>query len=266
MPINNNAVGAKLVSNPMFQKFISTIKSYPLGTVFTIRGCFTDFDWQSSDKSVRLSLGRLVKNNIDCGNIVGIECIPRNLTNNTQKYKVIGTISFLQKLLIPYEGVFSDYEILLDKLNTCVNSAVIYYKSTITNNSLDLKITCKKCGIPQTTLFTVHKITTLPSDLDINNRNTHALFSIWTSLVTLWTNELTLIQNNINNVYICSSNRSMLERCAGVIVDQPNNQNYEAIIQDLLNDFINGNKFALSINLKAISITSDIYKKFIANY
>lgn len=265
MNIAKCAVGAKLAVNPLFPQFINEIKTYPLGQIFTIRGCFTDVDWNSNDKDLRLSLGRLVKNNIACGNITGIEIIPRERNNNTQKYKIIGTISFLQKFIIPCIDKINDYNNLITTLDSSNNSAVLYYNSTEINGILNLNITCKKC-ISRTEIFNFSKEIPIHNNLIINNKNTNAIKAIWSCLVGLWVNQSLLNASEISTVYICSSNRSMLERISGKITDTANNQDYESIIQYYFNDFIKDNKMELGLQLKAIPVEYSIYKKLISRY
>lgn len=264
MKISKSAVGAKLATNPLFPQFINEINSYNINQVFTVRGCFTDVDWNSYDTKYRLSLGRLVKNNIKCNNLTGIEIIPRLPNNNTQRYRVTGPIHFIQKLIIPCINKISDYNTLITKLDSSSNSAVVYYNSSETNGILKLNITCKKCA-SRTELFSFTKEIVIHND-PLDNKNTNVIKAIRSCLVGLWINESNLKDSKITTVYICSSNRSMLERISGKIVDSSNNQDYESMIQDYFNDFIQGNKMELNQQLQAIPVEFSVYKKFISNY
>lgn len=266
MTISNSAVAAKLAVNPLFPELMNRISSLPVGTDFTIRGCFSDVEWGGQLKETRLSLGRLFKNNVDSQNITGVEAINRQLTNNTQKYRVIGPIAFVEKFMMNYSGFYDNYGIFTQELYQSENDAILFYKVEKQNKILDIEVICKKCTPLKETLFNVSKKIKIANGLDTENPHISAVISIWFSLTALWFHESQLSTEGINNIAICSSNRSMLERCSGYRTDTSNNIDYEAIIQSYFKDFILGNRMELNYKINAISLDQSTYRKLVSTF
>lgn len=266
MKINNSAVGAKLAINPLFPDLLSKISMLPVGETFTVRGCFSDIEWEKQSKEIRLSLGRLFKNNVDNGNITGVQAIIRKSTNNTQRYRIVGHVSFIEKFMMNYLCFYDNYAIFTQELYQSKNDAILYYIMHKNDNILDLEIICKKINSQKEVLFTFSKEIKIPNNLNPKSPNIPSIIAIWFSLTILWLNEKKLDDEGIQNIVICSSNRSMLERCSGYRTDTANNQDYEIIIQDYFKNFILGNQMQLNYNINAISLDHNTYNKLIRNF
>lgn len=266
MKTKNNAVAAKLAANPLFPELINTISKLHVGTEFTIRGCFSAIDWNSQLKDIRLSLGRLFKNNVDLQNISGIEAISRKLTNNTQLYRITGTVSFVDKFLMNYLGYYENYGILTQELTFSQNDAILFYKMKKSGTTLDITVVCKQCNQCKKTLFSISKQLEINDNINPENPNIPAIKAIWLSLITLWLYENNPEMEGIQTIYLFSSNRSMIERCSGYRTDTPNNQDYETIIQSYFKDFIAGNRMQLSHNIKAVALNQATYHNFINSF
>lgn len=266
MKVSNSAVAAKLAVNPLFPELISKISMLSVGKDFTIKGCFSGVEWENQPKKTRLSLGRMFKNNVDNQNITGIEAINRKSTNNTQKYRIIGPVAFIEKFMMTYLAFYDNYGIFTKELYQSKNDAILFYKMKKSNNILDLEVICKKIDSSKETLFTVSKKITIASDLNPESPNIPAIVAIWFSLTVLWLNEDKLETQGIKNVTICSSNRLALERCAGYRTDTTNNQDYEAIIQEYFKDFIIGNRMQLPFKINAIALEQSAYHKLVNSF
>lgn len=266
MKTKNNAVAAKLAANPLFPTLINKISKIHVGKEFTIRGCFSAIDWDNQPKKTRLSLGRLFKNNVDLQNISGIEAISRKLTNNTQLYRITGTVSFVEKFIMSYLGYYENYGVLTQELPLSESDAILFYETKKIGTTLDITVVCRQCNQNKKSIFSISKQLEINDNINPENPNIPAIKAIWLSLITLWLNENNPEMEGIQNIYLFSSNRSMMERCAGYRTDTSNNQDYETIIQSYFKDFIAGNRMQLSHKIKAVALNQATYHNLINSF
>ncbi|NFI03482.1 DUF1413 domain-containing protein [Clostridium botulinum] len=266
MPTSNNTKAAKIAANPLFSELINRIRRLPIGKEFTVRGCFTEVEWQEAQKENRLSLGRLFKNNVDVSNITGIKPIQRQLNSNTQKYLVVGSVNFTGKFMMNYLGVYESYGALTQELYKVDTAAILFYKMKKINNVLDIEVICKHLNKSKDMIFNVSKKIKIPNTLDYTNQNIPAIIAISFCLKVLWIYESEIETKGIENVYLCSSNRSMLERCSGFRTDTFNNKDYESIIYRYFKDFMVGNDMQLSNKINTIALNQGTYSTFINNF
>ena len=260
---SSSAQAASLSMNPLFPKLLDKISTFRVGDEFTVRGCFLEIEWNKELKKDRLRLGRLFKNNVDERSIQGVEAVVRKATDNTQKYRIVGPVSFIKRFVMGYDGLYKQYGTLIANIRPAENDAFLFYNLKKSGHTLQIEAVCRQCNAAKSILFRENKKIQIESS-GLENRHIAAIKAIWFSLVALWIHEDQL--EAIQNITLFSTNSLMLERCARHKIDTANNLDYETVIQRDFSDFIAGNKMQLQHHINAVSLNHEAYTQLLRTF
>lgn len=262
--INAKAASAiKLQNAAGFQELMQGFSKYNPGAVIMLPQVVGQQKWNEMNSGQKVTLGKLVKNNIDSGNLTGLEPLdtPKGMS---QQYQITEMVKFKNYFVVPFnhmieiiEGqiqmeadelyVFTTYDLNGNKVT--LKAVIMYLENVIGSYKRDKLI--GKCG------------TEIIRD---NNNEFPAIQAVWYGFDRLFENLSELcVGKEIRKIYIIGSNPQMVKRIAGNQFDNEavNMYHYTEYIQQNFSQFMPGELRGIEIPVELAACHNDDIKKYL---
>ncbi|WP_026140513.1 hypothetical protein, partial [Clostridium botulinum] len=219
-----------------FKDFMQNISHYKIADKVTIPNVIGDLKWKDLDRNTKVSIGKLIKNNITLGNLVGLQ--PLSTPNGSaQKYQLICDVTLKNIFWINYGGQLNN----INNITMDPNTAFVFvsYDSKRTNNDVTLKCVIyvgnKKILESQRT----KKLGSIGTSIIPNaNQEFPAIQSIWYGEDRIFENIENIIGEGARRLILISGNPQMVLRIAGEKFDAvANDYDYTEYIQNNFRQF-----------------------------
>lgn len=212
-----------------------------------------------------VQLGKLLKNNIDNGNLKGIVALDK-LSGNVQMYRKTGEIKMKRYFSTQWISKMEHLEKMEDYFT--VERGEIYVFCSFENKKnvegIKLKVSIVGESIEKRKYELIKKLGDCGFvTIDEDNKEFPAIQAVWYGLDRVY-EILQHCNEKINTIYVFGSNDQMMRRISGSYFGEVNNTyDFTSYIQDNFRIFIDGEMKGLSQDILMTSVDKSILDKYI---
>ena len=212
-----------------------------------------------------VQLGKLLKNNIDNGNLKGVEALDK-LSGNVQMYRKNGEIKMKRYFSTKWMPKMEHSEKMEDYFK--VDNGEIFVFCSFENKpnveGIKLKVSIVGKNIEKQKFELNKKLGDCGFvTIDDDNKEFPAIQAVWYGLDRVY-EVLQHCNEKINTIYVFGSNDQMMRRISGCYFGEANNTyDFTSYIQDNFRIFMNGEMKELSQEIQMTSVDKSILDKYI---
>lgn len=261
--ITRTAVNAEATKG--FPEFVEKLESYPLNLESTISSVLGSDVWNTLDRSERISLGKAIKSNIECGNLKGILPISTPAGQN-QKYKRVGIVEMLTVFTCDYWGDGKSIEEILKANQALNNYAFVKCWFKVNSKEDSVELYCEALNIKGDSLFNAKPFKKeldffVNQKIERGNSEFKAILALWYAFDRVFENRDELKANGINSICFLAPNEQMMRRIGGLKFNtSTNSYDYTEFIQRNFAQFREGELREIPFRKGIISLLNNEIK------
>lgn len=264
MNINSNVrSAANAIKTIGFNEFILNISRFPKGTEVTVANVLGNTLWESMDAGARKSLGKAIRGNINCGNLLGLTPVPTR-TGQNQIYQVTDKVSMLTIFSSHDWGSAESIESVLNANSHLKNYAFIKcYHEVVAKNGVQFKVETEaitSCGklLYRPNPLEIKRTYLDNKGIDYWNIEIRSILALWYGFDKVFENRAELKSNGVSGICFLAANHQMMERVGVKRFDSANSAySYTALIQEIFAQFKPGELKELPFTHGIISLRNE---------